>query len=368
MQCGCYVGWIAFLGYLPTLITGPLFGVLVDRVPVRRAAMQSQGALFCLYLMTAVLFSAGALTLVVLPVIALGLGVVASAHHPVRMSLAPLLVPKGDIPSLVTALALNFNLARTFGPALGGILIAQAGIATALWVVVGFAVPYLASLPYLHPREREMQSEARSTSLVEGFAEGIRHAVRTPFIRQILLTTLLYAFLARGMVEVLPLVADGVFARGAAGLGALTAALGLGALAAAALLTIAPPPQAGVLPPRGQIAALTAVGMAVLLAISASWPMALAAAAALGACSTLLGVSMQSALQPALPDDFRGRVMSFWVMTAIGSAAFGALVIGALTDLVGLRPAVIGLGVCIAVLLLLLPRWDRRFQASRPSR
>jgi hypothetical protein len=56
----------------------------------------------------------------------------------------------------------------------------------------------------------------------------------------------------------------------------------------------------------------------------------------LGFTSTLVGVSMQSAVQLALPDAFRGRVMSLWTMVGIGASALGAIGLGAAADRIGL--------------------------------
>jgi hypothetical protein len=61
----------------------------------------------------------------------------------------------------------------------------------------------------------------------------VRYAADTPLIREALILTLIFATLVRGALEVLPVLADGAFGQGAAGLGMLTAAAGAGALSSA---------------------------------------------------------------------------------------------------------------------------------------
>jgi hypothetical protein len=75
------------------------------------------------------------------------------------------------------------------------------------------------------------------------------------------------------------------------------------------------------------------------------WPAAIAIVAALGFCSTLVGVSLQSAVQLALPDALRGRVMSLWTMVGIGAAAIGAIAIGAAADRIGMATALTAAGL-----------------------
>lgn len=349
-----FVGWIAFLGFVPTFVTGPVFGALIDRVRLKRAATFSQGALSVLAFSMAVLYSIGAVTPLVLSILALAGGIATSAHHPVRMSLAPQMAARSAIGSVVTAGSLNFNLARSLGPALGGLMIAGMGMAPTLWVIFALTLPFQAIIPFLSPRPRSI-SQPPDASVWQGLRAGFRHAWRTRFIRTVLMLTAVFAFLGRGLPELLPLIADGIFARGAAGLGILTSAAGMGALAAAALITLLPQTPEGRLPRAGLIAAFTGLGAALVVAFSTIWLLTVAATALLGASGTLVGVNMQTAVHRVLPDDLRGRVMSLWVMTGVGASAVGALVLGGLADWTGIATgtALLG-GACAGLLLVIL--------------
>ena len=77
-------------------------------------------------------------------------------------------------------------------------------------------------------------------------------------------------------------------------------------------------------------------GAVVAMGLAPVWPIAFLATALAGFCATWVGVSMQAAIQSDLPDSYRGRVMSLWVMTGIGGSALGALLLGALADVLGL--------------------------------
>lgn len=330
-----FVGLVAFLGFAPTMLSGPVFGVLIDRLPLIPAAKIAQAAMFILALLAAGLFSAGLLGSAALTILALAYGVVMSAHHPVRMSLAPLLAPVDSISSVIASTAINFNLARSIGPAVGGALIHAWGPGTALWVIAACLVPYQVVLRLLRPRDRTPTGEENGT-LLHGLAQGVRYAWTDRFTRLILMLTGGFALLGRGMLEILPLVADGIFARGPTGLGTLTSVAGMGALAAAALVMVLPAPLPGKVPRAGLIAVALGVVLTLVVAASHSWPLTVASVALLGAAGTVMGVSVQSALQQVLTDGYRGRVMSLWVMTGIGGSALGALLLGALADVLGL--------------------------------
>lgn len=333
-----FVGFVAFLGFAPTLLTGPVFGVLSDRAPLQRAAMITQGGLGFVAFLILLAHITGALNMISLSVLSLCIGILMSANHPIRMSLTPLLVPKEEITSVILASSLNFNLARVLGPAIGGIVIAKYGVTTALSLVVLFYVPAVIILPRIRPRPRTDAAPIDET-IWKSLHAGAIYAWRAPLIRHVLSITATYTFCGRGILEILPSIADGIFARGASGLGTMTAAAGGGALISAVLVTLLPPAQAGARPVLGQFAAVVGLILVLVLGQSTNWHLSLLCVAILGACSAQFGVAMQSALQLVLNDTYRGRVMSLWIMLGIGAASIGALTLGILSDQLGLRMA-----------------------------
>ena len=88
-QSASFVGFIAFLYFAPTMIAGPFFGVIVDRVDVLRASRFTQSAFMGLALALGLLNQAGFLNSVTVSIYAASVGLVMAMHGPVRMSLAP---------------------------------------------------------------------------------------------------------------------------------------------------------------------------------------------------------------------------------------------------------------------------------------
>lgn len=331
-----FVGLVAFINFAPTVFAGPFFGVLVDRIRVQRAAMMTQSILFVLALCLYSSFSAGVLGPALLAAISGILGMVMAAHNPIRMSLAPRLVDRFAVASVISMTAINFNLARMTGPAIGGWVIASWGIGTSLLMQALFYLPFVAALSFLRPRERT-RSQAKAAPFLEDMAVGMRHVWRTPLIRQALVVTGVGAFISRGVLDILPVVADGAFGKGATGLGILTAASGFGALIAGVSKALMSGQTGGRLPGLALIAAIVGIAIVPIIGFSELWPLTLLLVACLGFSTTMTGISMQTAIQINLQDDLRGRVMSLWVLVGVGSAASGAVFLGTLTDLVGLN-------------------------------
>ena len=345
-----FVGFVAFINFAPSMIIGPFFGVLIDRVRIKQAAKVTQLLSFMLALGFYLFFTFGILNEVVLSVLSGFSGLVVSAHTPVRMSLAPRLVDRTSVASVITIGAINFNLARLTGPALGGWLIAVWGVSLALLVQMLCYLPFLFAIGLLRPRER-LSSGVKDEAFFSALNSGIRHVLKSPFICRALLITALYSFLIRGILEILPVIADGLFNKGAAGLGLLTSSAGFGALLAGMTKALMPGQTSGELPKYVLASALVGIALVSLLGLSNSWGFTLICISYLGFSSTLSGISIQTAIQIDLDDSLRGRVMSLWTMVGIGATAMGAIALGGLADYIGFTLA-FGAGSALGIVVL----------------
>ncbi len=333
-----FVGFIAFVNFAPAMVTGPLFGVLVDRMRITQVAKLTQILLLIISLGFYLFFTFGILDEILLSFLSFLSGLVTSAHNPVRLSLAPRLVDRTSVASVVSIVAINFNLARLTGPAIGGWLIASWGVSTALLVQTGFYLPFIFAISLLHPRQRS-SSIINNEPFIAALQNGIKYALANTLIRQAFLVTALYAFLIRGTLEILPVIADGVFSRGATGLGLLTSSAGFGALIAGVIKAFTPSQTVRKLPKFALASALLGIGLMPLVGLSNSWNLTLLCIFYIGFSGTLAGISVQTAIQIDLDDDFRGRVMSLWTMVSIGATATGAIILGGLADHIGVSLA-----------------------------
>lgn len=363
-------GVVSFLTFAPIVFSGPFFGVLADRMDPKWGIVAAQ-ATQCLF--GAILFGlalADALSAPVLLGSALGMGLAASAYHPFRMALLPRLVPQEVLGQALAIGALNFNVTRMMGPALGGWLIHEydapgaVGVAAALFVPQVLAIASLGAYP---PAQAEPDPDARHGigGVLDQLAEGARYAMAQPMVREAVLMNALFAVAARGSLELLPVAADGLYGRGAGGFGILTATAGAGAVLAAVWMA-----RAGQTPGslRARARFATAVGLlgTALLGLVGSWPAAVACVALIGACGTMVGVANQTIAQLSTPEGKRGRVMSLWLISGIGGASIGSIGIGALADLIGLQHALVVTAIAMAALAPFVA-WNLRGRETPPA-
>ncbi len=345
-----FVGFLALLFFVPTIVTGPIFGVLIDRVNVAAAGFATQGLLLLLTLLTLALEAAGWLGAAALVLFSTLSGVVTSMHHPVRMSLAPRLVPLEALASVVTFQSLNFNLARITGPALGGWCIAEIGVDFALLLQAVFFVPVLIALPRLRVRSVS-RTDRKSDPFLQALGWGVRYVFANRIVLHTLLVTALVSLASRGVLETLPVISGGVFERGAQGLGVLTASAGVGAIGSSVLMAILPPSKDGRMSRVTLGLSWLSAGLVPALGVAGSWEAALLLVGAMGFASTVSAIGTQTAIQSQLADDARGRVMSLWVMVGIGGAGAGGMLLGLAADAFGIEETLIWGGGAIALIL-----------------
>ncbi len=349
-----FVGLVSFLAYAPVLLGGPFFGVIADRVELKTAILTVQFSVAALAILMLSVVAADAMNPTFLAIYALTLGTAFSAYQPIRLTLGPRLVRAERISSVVSIGALNFNISRLTGPAIAGMLIANFGVTKTLMVACILYVPFLIILSRLKPRDRNVQVE--HLPFWQSMRQGFVFIASDHLIRVALLTTGLFSLAIRASIEVLPIIADGVFERGAAGLGIVTAAAGVGAIAASVIQVTAAPPVKGHIPKRALFATLIGAATTLALGLNESWPVAVVLIGVIGFASTLVGINFQAAVQMQLDDDIRGRVMSLWMTVAVGGTALGALAVGVLIEYVGFTAALSGVGVGSLVIFAILLR------------
>ena len=192
--------------------------------------------------------------------------------------------------------------------------------------------------------------------------EGLRYCRRHPGIAPMLIVLSVVALGGRAHGELMPGFAEAVFNRGVEALAMLTAAMGAGAFAGGAWLA-----------QRGSVKGLTRIVVVATLVLSLGligfiatdmfW-FALPCLALTGCGMVIIGVGEQTLIQNAVDGAMRGRVMSLYGMMARGGPAFGALIVGTVSEFIGLRWSVAG-GAAVVFLLFLwaLPRYRRMAEA-----
>ena len=333
---GAWLGAVAFADLFPAVFVGPIGGAVADRVSRLRiiAIAQALAMLQAVALLWMTWTEAASIEL--LFALVLANGVVMGFNQPSRLALVPSLVPRRDLATAVAINAIIFNLARFIGPAVAGLLIVWWGVAAAFAAnALSFVAFFLAISRIRMEGDGIAPGRGGRRSLLADVGDGIRYTFRHPGIGPMLFLLAVLSLCVRPFVELMPGFADAVFHRGAEALAILSSTIGVGAVLSGLWLA-----QRGSGPGLARLTLLSAgaVALAVLgfAATDVFW-LALVAVAAAGLAMVLSGVGAQTLIQLTVEPEMRGRVMSLYGIVFRGGPAAGALIIGALSEFLGLR-------------------------------
>jgi MFS family permease len=334
-----WVGVTAALMLLPTFVLSPIFGILSDRINPRNGLLVSIGLHGLISLVAGLASLYGGFSLTGLLILASVLGAASAAHMPIRLALMPLLVRREVLPSAIGISAIVFNTSRILGPAVGAWLLAHFSLATAFFVsafLFAAALPLLLSVVIV-PRPKPTQKLA----LAREFREGISYVKQHRGIQLILAYTFMNGLLARTTLELLPAISGRLLDGDSATLATLTAAGGAGSIVGGLIVSQQSSQELRLL---NLITAALVFGAVSLFALY--WLTSLVAFAGviigLSMTTTIVGTATQSLAQLGVDEAYRGRVLSLWAVLAMGTPAIGALMMGAVADVLGFRLVFIG--------------------------
>ncbi|MEF3275758.1 MAG: MFS transporter [Chloroflexus sp.] len=347
-----WLGSVAAANSLPVLLFSLFAGTVADRFPKRRVLLVTQSTAMLLAAILTGLTLSGLVRIEHVLVLALLLGVVNAFDAPARQAFTVEMVGRED---LLNAIALNssiFNGARTVGPAVAGIIVAWIGEGPAFLLNTLSFGAVLASLLSMRLDARVAPRQHRGSL----FSAGLRYIAGEPTVRALLLRAAAVSFFCFVHIPLLPVFARDILHIGAAGLGWLSAASGLGSLVAALILA-----QLHDDARRGKLLATAALLYAPLLigfTFARNLPLALGLIGLCGWAGVTTMALTNTLIQLIVPDDLRGRVMSVFTLMLMGLSPLGGMIAGSVAELVGSVPLVVAGSALIGWILVLLVEWQ----------
>ncbi|MEW5762045.1 MAG: MFS transporter [Bacillota bacterium] len=340
------LGLVGVAQFAPILLFSLFGGVIADRLPRRRLIVLTQSAMMVLAFVLGILVLTGKVRYTHVVVLAALMGTLNAVDMPARQSFIIELVGRRDLMNGIALHSSLFNTARVVGPALAGLVIARFGLAVCFLVNAASYVAVLVQLLRLRlPAGRERP--VGGGPVIEEIAAGLRYIRGAPDILLPILLLGMVSILAVNFNVLVPVFAREVLHRGAQGFGFLLAAHGLGALVGA--LTLAWLSHAG--PSRklvlGGILGLCVAQLA--LAAVRSYAAAVALLALAGWSMILFVGTVNTSVQLAADDRFRGRVMSVYTLVFIGVTPVGNFLAGSVAHLRG-APVAFAAGAALALL------------------
>ena len=342
---------------LPIMLLGVFAGAIADNFDRRRVMLAAQTGMLVASGLLAGLTWAGKIGPYDLLVFTLAVGAGTALNSPAWQASVRAQVGAKDLPQAISLNTLAFNMARSLGPALGGLLISVAGMAAAFAVN---SVSYIAMIwvllrwrPEAAPRIREAMLPSIATGLAFCFGPGA--------LRKILLRGFCVGLGIAGYQALIPAVVRDRLHGGELGYGMMLASFGLGSIFAA--LIIAPARRRwgtermiGV----GSLSyALALVLLSQLTAIAPALPVAFIAGTGWVTCLTTLNV----ATQLRSPEAILGRCLSIYSAVTFGGMALGSWIWGAVADWTSLPTALASAAAWMAITAFVMP-----FIAPMPKR
>jgi DHA3 family macrolide efflux protein-like MFS transporter len=340
-----------FLGLVPQIVLGPIIGALVDRWNRKRILWLADSLVAAASAVLALAYVAGPVpvgaVLTVLFVRALG----GAFHAPAMLASTSLMVPERHLTRIQGLQQAVQGGALIVTAPLGALLVATLPMAAVMAVDVVTALVAIAPLPFIavpQPDRRAGEEAAlglRSTwrDIMSGVAYLRAREGHLPLLAMGTLVNLCMVP-AFALLPLLVVEQGG----GAARLGWLNSAFGIGTIAGGVLL--------GVWGGFQRRIYTTFVGLMVagvgtmLLGASTSVEIALAGIVILGVMIPCVNGPIQAVLQATVPSDFQGRVFTLYASAAGAMTPLGLVLAAPVAELLGVRIWYMAGGVaCLAM-------------------
>jgi MFS family permease len=357
------LGVVTGLQFLPTLLIGPIGGVIADRYPKRRVLAGTQLIVASSGVVLGVVVIAGSGKIWQIYLFALVVGAASAIFQPTAQAFLSELVSRDKLSSVVGFAAGAFHVGRLFGPGVAGLLILAGGTgpvylvaaATALWLVIVVA--------WIDP------AQLYPTQLAEGglrmLTDAVRYAAKQ---RQVLLILGVMAFVgtfAANAQVTNALMATKVFRVGPGQFGLLGSVMAVGSLGGAALSVRRRSVSISFI----IYAALAFGACNIISGLMPGYAFFAAILVLVGLSQLTFITAANSLLQLLVEPGMRGRVSALYLVLLTGTTTVGAPTLGWLAARIGARGAIVVFGIVamlgtLAVTAMIAPGIARRRRAS----
>ena len=354
---GFWLGMLVTAESVPLILLVAVAGAVVDRVDRLKLLRTLQILQVGIAVLLTVLTVAGLINIYLLTALSFFYGLVQSFHLPVRMTVAPNLVPKEDLTPAIGLNSALFNISRFLGPMIAGVIIAQFGVGVAFGTAVAGMLAFTAGLQMIELRRQEQVGGERK-GLGSDIVEGVRYVLRHTSIGSLLLLIMVSAIFSRSFMELFPGFADEVFNQGAEGLGILFSAVGAGGIIGAFWLANYGKTE-GLMKVSLVTLFITTISLILFASTTVFW-FALVCAAFAGLTMAITANASQVLIQNSVDGAFRGRVMSLYGLTYRAGPSMGALLLGSASTVAGFQwPVIAGALLCLVSIAFVMPHYKR---------
>ncbi len=334
------LGFIGLLQFLPIFILSPISGTLIDKFNRKKILILC----IILELILSILLISSTRSdketaMLLIYIVAIGLGIIRAFFGPAMNAIAPSLVSKEELPQSIALNSLAYQMATMVGPAIGGIIY---GFGTAIVYSTAFSLVFIAFILVLIIKVPKQNMAKRDGNSFELIKEGFRYVFSNKIIIGAISLDLAVVLLA-GATALLPVFAKDILHAGPIALGILRSSMAIGAATIAFYLSINPiNKNVG----KWMFGAVILFGLSIIgFGLSKSVPISVACLIIAGAADEVSVYVRSSLIQLATPDEMRGRVSAVSMVFISASNELGEFQSGIAARILGPVNAVLFGGI-----------------------
>ncbi len=318
---------------IPIMLFGVFAGAIADNFDRRRVMLAAQVGMLLVSSALAALTYAGIVSPFLLLAFTLTIGIGTALNSPAWQASVRQQVDPRQLPQAITLNSISFNVARSFGPAIGGLLISAVDVSFAFLVNALSYIGLIGVLLWWKPEARKIERRP----LLPAVAVGIRFCAGSQPLRRILVRGLALGFSLAAYQALLPTIVSDQLHGTEVSFGVLLGLFGIGSIVAA--------PFVGPIRRKVQLEGILAIGTLMfvfvlsLVAEARTVWMVMPAAFVGGMAWVAILTSLNTAVQLRSPDAILGRCLSIYQAVTFGGMALGAWAWGAVADMAGLPVA-----------------------------
>ncbi|MEK7375704.1 MAG: MFS transporter [Candidatus Margulisiibacteriota bacterium] len=338
------LGLINGIAGIPVLLLMPIGGIFADRMSKRKLMLFTQISFAALAFTIGLLISTGHISFWNLAAIAFLMGIINAIDVPANQAFVVELVDRRVLGNAIALNSIAFNIARVIGPAVAGYMIGLAGIEACFYLnALSF---FVLIFVLLHMKGDFSPKADLSKSMGYALSEGIRYILDN---KKVLFSISLVAFTSLFIMPyaaLMPVFAKDILKVGAPGMGILMSFAGIGALIGAFMLA----QYSAKIDLKTLIltSTLTLSATAIVFSVSTVFSFSCLMLMIMGWAVVSQAASINTFIQKEVPNELRGRVMSFFSLFFLGFMPIGAFQAGIVAHFLGAPAAlIIGGLICL---------------------
>jgi MFS family permease len=334
---------------LPIMLLSLASGATADIWDRRLVMLIAQALMLVVAAVLTVIGFSGLITPWTLLALTFLLGCGTALYGPAWQSSVGEQVPRADLASAVALNSLAFNIARTAGPAIGGIIVAKAGPPAAFLInALSYVALIIVLVVWRRPRPAPFLPPE---NMFMAMGAGIRYTRLSPDIRTVLIRGATFGILGSSVWALMPLIARDLIGGNAVTYGVLLGAFGSGAVLGALSSTTLRKRYTNEVIVRASTAGF---GIGTVLTAVSSWHALSMAALMLGGASWVLALStFNVTVQISSPRWVVGRTVAIYQMVTFGGLAVGSWLSGVVASQFSLVTCLVVSGALMTVSALL---------------